>query len=788
MVFQTDAKGNWTFLSPGWEELTGHPIDLALNKYGLDYVHPDDREHVQARVRRLLTGESEFCRHEVRYRRRNGESGWVEVFVRLRFNADGSVAGAVGTMNDISERKAAEDMLRLAASVFANAGEGIIVTSAHGDIVDVNATFKKITGYSREEVLGKNPRFLSSGQQSKAFYEEMWQSLKSQGCWSGEVWNRRKAGECYVERLTITGIRDEDGVLTHYVGLFSDITSQKIQAEHLEHIAHYDPLTGLPNRRLLADRLQQSMLRARRNDSSVAVAYLDLDGFKAVNDQHGHKCGDELLVAIARKIQNMVRESDTVCRLGGDEFVIVFDNIKSFQDCQPLIVRLLGAVSEPIIIGGQTLHVTGSVGISLYPQNEDIDADQLMRQADQAMYKAKMAGKDRFCLFDSLDYRNAVDRIEELETIRRAMANQEFALHYQPIIELRSGALNSVEALVRWNHPTRGCLSPAEFLPALEGHPLMLALENWILEEAAHQHERWLDAGLDVAVSVNLSAAQLHRKDFVSFLQALLAKHPQIKPRRLKLEVLETSALNDLDHVSSLMAACGDLGVSFSLDDFGTGYSSLRYLKQLPAKRIKIDQGFVRDMLEDPDDLSILEGVIGMAAAFKREVIAEGVETIQHAHMLIQLGCTMAQGYGIARPMPAEALIPWAAEWRLPQELTNCRALERGDTLLLKALVENRAWYAKLLAHVQDRSKRCPGAQLTGLAVLESWLALCNQRHARCAELVREVCQWRAQLGELIDRVIDQQSCRATDDIAVLHEFEQANSAYASALACLINA
>lgn len=343
------------------------------------------------------------------------------------------------------------------------------------------------------------------------------------------------------------------------------------------------------------------------------------------------------------------------------------------------------------------------------------------------MYKAKMAGKDRFCLFDSLDYRNAVDRIEELETIRRAMANQEFALHYQPIIELRSGALNSVEALVRWNHPARGCLSPAEFLPALEGHPLMLALENWILEEAAHQHERWLDAGLDVAVSVNLSAAQLHRKDFVSFLQALLAKHPRIKPRRLKLEVLETSALNDLDHVSNLMAACGDLGVSFSLDDFGTGYSSLRYLKQLPAKRIKIDQGFVRDMLEDPDDLSILEGVIGMAAAFKREVIAEGVETIQHAHMLIQLGCTMAQGYGIARPMPAEALIPWAAEWRLPQELTNCRTLERDDTLLLKALVENRAWYAKLLAHVQDRSKRCPGTQLTGLAVLDNWLALCNQ-------------------------------------------------------------
>jgi diguanylate cyclase (GGDEF)-like protein/PAS domain S-box-containing protein len=754
VVFQTDAQGYLEFLNPAWEELSGQDVGSSLGRYSLDFVHPADRERKRELLRPLVTGERECCRQEMRYLRNGSELRWVEVFARAIVGRDGVVTGIAGTLNDISERKAADERLRLAASVFANAGEGIMITSPKGEIVDVNTAFEAITGYPREEVIGRNPRVLSSGRQDGAFYARMWESLQREACWQGEVWNRRKNGEFYVERLTITTILRDDGSLSNYIGIFSDITSQKRQAEHLEHIAHYDPLTGLPNRRLLADRLQQSMARARRSGSSVAVAYLDLDGFKTVNDRYGHEYGDELLVVLGQRIRAVVRECDTACRLGGDEFVVVFDSIDCIEDCRPMMERLLEAVARPVHVGQVALGVTGSAGISLYPQEDDIDADQLMRQADQAMYQAKLAGKNRFCVFDSLHYRTAVDRNEQIAGIRRALDKDEFVLHYQPIVNLRSGELNSVEALIRWEHPVRGCLGPAEFLPAIEGHAVMLDLENWVLEEAMCQHERWLDAGLDIAISVNMSGIQLHQDDFVRQLGRMLECHPRVKPRNLKLEVLESSALVDMQRVSRLISECSELGVSFALDDFGTGYSSLSYLKQLPAKRIKIDHGFVRDMLEDPDDLAILEGVIGMAAAFKREVIAEGVESIRHAQMLVQLGCVLGQGFGIARPMPAQALPGWLAQWRLPQELADCAVLEREDTLLLKAIVEHRAWRLAFSASFDSADWPLYDGGIAGMRILDRWIALGGAKQQRCQHMIAEVMAVRDTLQSLVDDML----------------------------------
>lgn len=785
VVFKIDRHGCWTYLNHAWTSLSGHGVDTTLGASCLAHVHPDDLDRERALLAQLLSGQRDECRHELRLLRRDGRVRRVEVFARARRDGDGAVDGIAGTLLDASDASEARALRKLAAGIFASCEEGIVVTSPQGLIVDVNAAFETITGYARADVLGKNPRLLSSGRQGKEFYAAMWHSVGQTGSWSGEVWNRRKSGEFYIERLTITAIHDDDdGRLTHHVGVFADITHQKRQDAHLARIAHHDALTGLANRQLLADRLQQAMGRARRNGTGMAVACLDLDDFRTINGVHGHECGDELLIALGRRIQETVRDSDTTCRLGGDEFVVVFDGVESQQACQAMMARLLAAIGEPVCIGDAVLRVSASAGLACYREGEDIDADQLIRHADQAMYDAKQDGRNRFRVFDSFGHRAMVERAAEIEAIEGALARREFALHYQPIVHLVTGELNSVEALVRWNHPERGCLAPASFLPALEGHPLMVALENWILEEALRQHERWLGAGLDVAISVNVSGAQLRRRDFVRYLRALFEAHPRVNPRRIKLEVLESSALEDIGHVSDLIGQCAQIGVGFALDDFGTGYSSLRYLKQLPARRIKIDQGFVRNMLRDPDDLAILEGIAGMAAAFKRELVAEGVESMEHAVMLVRLGCLLAQGYGIARPMPADDLAPWLAQWWLPAAMARLAPLERGDTLLLRALVEQRAWQAQLDGTgTRDRPWRTDAT--CGVPAFDEWRAghgrkrSCRARKARRAAACRD---------DLVAQEARLRAAAEPDRAAAALNCRQAGLAFADALEHLLDA
>jgi diguanylate cyclase (GGDEF)-like protein/PAS domain S-box-containing protein len=751
VVFQTDAAGCWTFLNPAWEELTGHAVQDSLGQPFLQYLWPEDRKLNQQRFLPLIRREAEYCRHEIRYLHRDQSFRWVEVFARLTLAADGALVGISGTLSDVTERKRNEEKLRFAASVFLHAGEGIMITAADATIIDVNGAFEKITGYLRAEACGRNPSMLSSGRQSAAFYEAMWERLHRDNFWQGEVWNRRKSGELYVERLTITGIRNARGKALNYVGIFSDITKQTLQAQHLDRIAHYDPLTGLPNRRLLADRLQHGMAQARRRGSRLAVAYLDLDGFKAVNDELGHEYGDQLLVALSERMAQATRECDTVCRLGGDEFVVVLDDLRDAADFMPMVARLLEAVAAPVVADGKVLKVTGSIGVAMYPQSVEIDADQLMRQADQAMYRAKTLGKNRCALFgEDLPPAGALLNGPRAD-IARAISNGEFVLHYQPIVHLQTGELNSVEALIRWQHPERGLLPPAEFLPLIEGHPVAASLDNWVLDEALRQHQAWLAQGLDVAISVNMSSTKLQERDFVERLRAKLHANPLVAPGRIKLEVLETSALEDIGHVSHTIAECAALGVPFALDDFGTGYSSLLYLKQLPARRIKIDQSFVRDMLVDSDDLAILEGVLGMAAAFKREVIAEGVESIAHARMLVQMGCLMGQGFGIARPMPAGEVVAWAANWRLPEGLVGCHVLDRGNARLLVAGVEHQAWIRRLLEHVRSGGPP-PPAFLNEQCRLDAWLAEAVQR-PQAGRMVKLAYRFHAAQHELARQI-----------------------------------
>jgi diguanylate cyclase (GGDEF)-like protein/PAS domain S-box-containing protein len=670
-------------------------------------IAPDIPERWKEAYRRGLAGETLHADQD-RFVRANGAVQWVQWEVRPWRTGNGAVGGIVLFVADITQKMEAEERLRLAASVFTHAREAILIASVDGVILDVNDTFTLITGYRRDEVVGQNPRLLSSGLHGKEFYAEMWRALTEKGQWSGEIWNRKKTGEIFAEMLTISAVKDAAGNARQFVALFSDITLLKEHERQLEHIAHYDVLTSLPNRVLLGDRLHQAMVQSHRRKQLLAVAYLDLDGFKAVNDRYGHDVGDLFLAALASRMKQALREGDTLARLGGDEFVAVLLDLEDADASVPVLARLLEAAAEPTQVRDLVLQVSASVGVTFYPEAEEVDADQLLRQADQAMYEAKLAGKGCYHIFDPRQDRNVRGHHENLAHIRQALAARQFVLYYQPKVNMRTGAVVGAEALIRWQHPERGLLPPMVFLPVIEDHPLAIELGEWVIDSALAQMERWHLSGLEIPVSVNVGALQLQQANFVERLRALLAAHPLVKPFSLELEVLETSALEDMAKVSQIFKACAELGVSFALDDFGTGYSSLTYLKRLPANLLKIDQSFVRDMLDDPEDLTILEGVLGLAGAFRRQVIAEGVETLDQGLMLLLLGCEMAQGYVIARPMPAADLPAWAASWSPDPYWSNVSPMSRQDLPLLYASVEHRAWVAAVEACLRGVAQNQP--------------------------------------------------------------------------------
>ncbi len=667
-IYFKDKDSRFRFASQPLADVTGHASwrDM-IGKHDLEVFPPETARIYHHEEYAVFHDGKPLLNKIDPYFDASGRKGWVSTSKWPLFDFDGKVVGLFGISRDITDQKQNEAKLELAASVFSNSREGILITNLDGVIIDVNEAFSDITGYAHDEVIGKNPRILNSGRQSKAYYLAMWQSLTTKGHWYGEVWNRRKTGEVYAEMLTISTVHNAQGLALHYVALFSDITMTKKHEQQLEHIAHYDTLTSLPNRVLLADRLSQSMAQAQRHGRKLAVVFLDLDGFKAVNDTHGHDAGDLLLTTLANRMKHALREGDTLARIGGDEFVAVLVDLLHTDESLPILKRLLGAAAEPIQLGDFRLQVSASLGVTFYPQDSEMDADQLQRQADQAMYQAKVSGKNRYHFFDAEQDRNVRGHHESLERIRHAIATDEFVLYYQPKVNLRTGEIIGAEALIRWPHPEHGLLVPGQFLPTIENHPLAIDLGEWVINQAMTQMQDWHEAGLDLPVSVNVGARQLQQHDFVPRLQLILAAHPDINPGCLELEVLETSALEDIDAVSQVIQTCREFGVMFALDDFGTGYSSLTYLKRLPVAQLKIDRSFVSDMMDNPDNLVILQGVIGLARAFHHEVIAEGVETLAQGRVLLELGCERAQGFGIAAPMPAQDFLQWVSTWQQAQ-------------------------------------------------------------------------------------------------------------------------
>ncbi|MCU0755671.1 MAG: EAL domain-containing protein [Xanthomonadales bacterium] len=712
LVIEGTAAGTWIW----WPQSGALEINerwAGILGYTLAELAPVDFETWRrlSRVDDLTLAEAALAAHaagqtpiyEARLRMRHKDGHWVWVLTRGRIverDAQGEVLVYAGTHQDVTAQVDAEERLRLAASVFTHSHEGILITDAESRILEINEAFTRITGHERAAAIGQRPGpLLKSGRHGPEFYRRLWESLSANGYWAGEIWNRRRSGEHYAQFLTISVVRDGAGQLLNYVALFSDITAQKQYQQRLEKIAHYDSLTGLPNRALLADRMRQAMAQARRRRQQLAVAFIDLDGFKTINDSHGHDVGDQFLREVGQRIRSNLRDGDTVSRLGGDEFVAVMIDLPDREGLAPLLQRLSGALNEPLQVGDLRLPLSASIGVSFYPQSEELDAEQLLRQADQAMYHAKHAGKRQLRCFDAALDQHQRQHLDSLTRLREALDRGELALHYQPIFDLTAGQVREVEALLRWNHPERGLLGPRDFLPLIDGDELLLSLGDWVLERALIDQRGWCDAGLDLAVSINIAARQLLRPGFVDELGRRLSSTSDAPRTRLTLEVVETRLIDDTARASDVIRACHALGVGVALDDFGTGYSSLSDLKHLPLTALKIDQSFVRDMLVDPEDLAIIEAILGLGRAFGLRVVAEGVETRAQADTLLCLGCTDQQGYVLARPMPVEQLADWLRGWTPEPGMVQRAPWRRGLLPLKYAEAEIRGATTLALRH-----------------------------------------------------------------------------------------
>ena len=656
------------FWNKASEVLYGYTAEQAHGRLLEDLIIPEPmREYVVEAHRAWLQEGVEIPASELTLQRKDGSP--VPVFSShvLRRSADGGVEMYCVDI-DLTAQKAAQAGLRLAARVIENAREGIVVVGADGRIEEVNPAVCEATGRNRAGLMGLPIDALQRGSHEEALWAQQWTELKTVGAWSGECRLLRADGTAFPVLATLSALQEADSTTPQrVVALYADLSLQKAHEAELHFMATHDPLTGLPNRSLLRDRLTQALQRAQRTQERVAVAYIDLDRFKDINDTYGHAVGDDLLRRVTESMHSMMRGVDTLARLGGDEFVAVFVDLSHEGAVLPLLDRLQNAIGESMELGGQPLSCTASVGVAFGGAADAGDADTLLRQADLAMYQAKLAGKNRYAMFDAQLDRMVRLQHENSTRLAHALQKGELLLHYQPQVHLRTGAVVGCEALIRWQHPERGLLLPGEFLVYAQSPDLCVAMGEWVLHTALEQLSRWLAAGLHLKMCVNVAGAHFMQPNFVPRLTQLLQDYPTVPRDLLVLELLESSSLGSLDEVAEVIRICRGLGVGVALDDFGTGYSSLSYLKQLPANVLKIDRSFVRDMLRDDGDRAILSGILLLGQAFGRSVVAEGVETEEQGLGLIALGCELAQGYGIARPMPAADMLPWASSWTPPE-------------------------------------------------------------------------------------------------------------------------
>jgi diguanylate cyclase (GGDEF)-like protein/PAS domain S-box-containing protein len=550
--------------------------------------------------------------------------------------------------------QSSERMTLSIRQVIDNMLEGVMITDHQGSILAVNSAFTTTTGYSLDDVIGKNPRFLQSGRHTEAFYKKMWASINRNGYWQGEIWNRKKNGREYIECLTISAIKNTQGVVSHYLGVFSDVTRQKQAEDTIRHMAYFDPLTNLPNRALFRDRLKQALSFANRNQNLLAVLFIDLDRVKVINDTLGHDIGDRLLQGVARRLEGCLREIDTIARLGGDEFMVLLPNIQSTENVVTIAEKLLDSLRPAFHFDGHELYITASIGISVFP-NDATDAPSLLKNADTAMYRAKKQGRNLFQVFTKDMGAETIEQLSFENSMRRALEREEFVVHYQPQINIASGHIVGMEALVRWQHPEKGLIFPQQFIHWAEDTGLIVPIGEWVLRKACHQNKVWHQAGYHhLKVAVNLSAVQFKQKNLLDTVSGVL-RESGLPPGSLELELTESVVMEHASAVNdSVPHQLKAMGVRLSIDDFGTGYSSLNYLKKLPVNTLKMDQMFVRDLTVDRHDAAIASAIINMGHGLNLTVVAEGVETEHQLQFLKNFQCDGMQGFYYSRPVPAD--------------------------------------------------------------------------------------------------------------------------------------
>jgi diguanylate cyclase (GGDEF)-like protein/PAS domain S-box-containing protein len=651
LIFTEDLQGRFSFVNQAACQAFGQPACTLLGS-PVDAFFPDqDRQRIRALNAEVIES-GRVAASEGEMTTALGRRWYLCTLGPLR-EPDGSIGGVFGLMHDITERRRQEEHQRQWAKAFESTRDGVVICDAQARIESINRAFTEITGYGQEDAIGRTPELLQSGRHGPAFYRELWDSVITQGHWRGEIWNRRKNGEIYPEWLTINAVRDEAGGITNYVGVFTDITRVKRDEAELQRLANYDPLTDLPNRHMLATRLEHSLARMQRRSGRLALLYVDLDGFKTVNDSLGHPVGDELLVCIARRLAHRMRAGDTLGRLGGDEFVVIAESLHHPEDAAVLAQDLLDAIARPVILtGGREVYVTASVGISIFPDDGHSDATAMMRDADAALYRAKEQGRNRFCFYTQDLNQQAVAKLEIEVALRHALQRGELLLHYQPKVGTVSGRIVGAEALLRWRRGGE-LVPPGLFIPIAEQSSLILDIGAWVIDEVCAQQARWREQGLAMPrIAVNVAARQFAAGNLDTVLNEALSRHG-VDPASLELEVTESMLIDQPEEGIQMLRRLKEIGVKLSLDDFGTGYSSLAYLRQFPIDALKIDKSFVDHIGNGPDGSAIVDAVIALAHRLGLTVVAEGVETAaQQLHLRWQ-GCDELQGFGLARPMPA---------------------------------------------------------------------------------------------------------------------------------------
>ncbi|HCF7230603.1 putative bifunctional diguanylate cyclase/phosphodiesterase [Pseudomonas aeruginosa] len=655
-LWDWDLVTDRMFVSPGYAALIGlapeelgDPIETWKKR-----LHPEEYAAVLEAHRNHLQGLTDNLDHIYRLRHKDGDYRWIHSRGRVLRDALGKPLHYTGVARDITLQRLKEDHLRQAAAVFDSTREGVLVTDAQAVIVHVNPSFERITGYRSEDVLGKTPAILRSGRQDQAFYQRLWLALREQDVWSGEIWNRRKSGEIYPQWLHIRAVRNDQGQLTHYVGVFSDLSSIKRSENELDFLAHHDSLTGLPNRVLLRERIEQALENGKDRTVAGALLLIDLDHFKHINDSLGHTTGDMLLKEVSKRLQHQLDERCLLSRLGGDEFAILVENDDP-EAVARLSQRILDGFNAPFDIHCQPIYISASLGVSLYPEDAS-DVDHLMQHADAALFQAKDSGRNAYAFYTRVLTARARAHVQVESALRHALDHDELRVHYQPVHDLASGRIVGVESLVRWQHPERGLVPPGEFVPVAEECGLIAALDNWVLKRACRQMREWQQRGVELEfVAVNVSSRLFNRGGLEERIANAL-EESGLEPRYLELEVTESAVMEDFEQSLNLLCRLRILGVNLAIDDFGTGYSSLMRLKRLPVHKLKIDQGFVAGLPGAVDDAAIARAIVALAQSMGLRVVAEGIEHQDQALFLREHGCDFGQGYWYGRPQPAEAL------------------------------------------------------------------------------------------------------------------------------------